>query len=328
MKIGIIGAALSHPAVFTKAIREFKLAEVIGLWAQDTEQNRASRFSEQLGLAIYDKVGKLIADSDALVVTTQTNLHKQYALMALAGGKPVFVDKPFATCYEDAQKVIDKAASADVAVMSCSVRRFTPAFESIASAVRSGQVGRPISAIRFEPHGVSPGDWQDRIETSGGFIFNFGIHCVDTLQRVLGPKAEEVNAYADKLEVKNVESHDTAVITIRFANGSIGIAEVIGSMKPGDKLATAPSLRVFCTENSLQARMDENYAYEYVGTRFGVSPYYELNAGVVDTIKAFVKMAETGEPVIPYEEMLEVIKILEAARISASEKRRVLLSEI
>ena len=47
-----------------------------------------------------------------------------------------------------------------------------------------------------------------------------------------------------------------------------------------------------------------------------------------DTMRAFVRMVETGEPAIPYDEMLEVIRILEGARLSAAEKRRITLAEL
>ena len=325
MKIGILGAALSHPAAFARAIRELRIAEVSGIWSSEEDQGRRDRFAAELGLEIFPSAEETIDRSDALMVTTTTNEHLPFALLALSRHKPVFVDKPLATNLADASAIVEAARLNDAALMSCSVRRYTPPFVSIAEQVRSGGAGRPIQAVRFEPHGVSPGDWQDRVETSGGLIFNFGIHVVDTLQLVLGPKAAEVHAFADKLEFKEVESHDTAVLTVRFANGAVGIGQVVGAMHPNEHIATAPSLCVFCTQNSYTARLDENQAFEYTGRRLGVSPYYFLLSGVHDTMRAFVRMVETGEPAIPHDEMLEVVRILEAARTSAAERRTVVL---
>ena len=328
MRIGIIGAALSHPLNFTMMLQEFNLASEIGMWAPDSDQDNVAKFSKKAKFSICDSPEQLIDSCDAVIVTTTTNLHKQYALKALEKGKPVFVDKPLATCFADAVEVVDKALSVNVPVMSCSVRRFTPAFDTIASAVRGNEIGKPISAAAFGPHGIVPGDWQDRLETSGGYIFNFGIHCIDILQKVLGPKAEEVSCYAGKFLHQDADTHDVAIVTIRFSNGSVGTAELIGCMNPNDKLATAPSLKVYCMDNTLEARLDENFAYQYVGGRFGVSPYYRINDGTLDTMKAFVEMVRTGEPAIPYDEMLEVIKILDAARKSDEENRPVQLSQI
>ena len=323
MKIGFIGAALGHPITYTNAVRELRLAEISGIWPDSHEQEKGEKFSKSLDIPFYSSCEELIAKSDALVITTETYKHKEYGLKVLGQGKPVFVDKPMATNYADAVAIIDKAKSANIPVMSCSMYRFAPSFVTIATAVRAGKIGKPISATMFVPHGVRPGDWQDRVETSGGLIFNFGIHCVDVLVSAFGQKAEEVNAFAGKLAHPHVDSHDTAVIQIRFADGSVATAEVIGSMRTGEKMATAPILRVFGTGNSLQARLDENQVYEYAGQRFDVSPYHFQNIGAHDTMKAFVNMAKSGEPVIPYDEMLWTIQILDAARQSATTSRRV-----
>ena len=321
MKIGIIGAALGHPAVFTRAIRDLRIAEVSGLWGDDEDHERRDRFAADPGLDIFDTPEAVIDRSDALIITTRTNDHRRYAEAALSRGKAVFVDKPMATNVADAIAILETARKHDAPVMSCSVRRYTPAFVSIIEQIRSGEAGKPIQAVRYEPHGVIAGDWQDRIETSGGFIFNYGIHVADTLQRLLGPQAVAVQAFADKLEFKDVDSHDTAVMTIRFANGAIGVGQVVGAMHVTENIASAPALCVFGTQNSYTARIDENQAYEYTGRRVGVSPYYYLLGGAHDTMRAFVRMIETGEPAIAHDEMLEVVRILEAARTSAAEGR-------
>ena len=328
MKIGFVGVSLSHPDVFTAAIHELDLAEVAGVWAEDNHQETLRKCAKKHGLYICGSAEEVIDTCDAVVVTTETYHHKDYALRVLEAGKPVFVDKPMTTCYADAAAIVDKAKSAGATMMSCSVYRCAPAFHAIAAAVRDGQAGKPISATVFVPHGVHPGGWQDRVETSGGLIFNFGIHAVDVLQSALGPEPEEVNCFAGKLDLPDVDSHDAAVIQVRFAGGAVGTAEVIGCMHAGEKMATAPAMRVFGMDNSLHARLDESGAYQYAGGRFGVSPYYSMNTGVHDTMKAFFSMIESGRPAIPYDEMLASIAILDAARRSAAENRRVSICEV
>ena len=325
MRVGFIGAALGHPVAFAGALRSLGV-EVSGIWGR--EADAASKLGEQARIPLLSGPEDVLKRSDAVIVTTQTVEHAAYATMALELGKPVFVDKPLATGFSDAQKLVRRAEELGVPLMSASMRRYTPAFASIINEVRSGRAGKPISAVRFEPHGVKGGGWwQDRPAMSGGLIFNFGIHCVDTLQALLGPRAESVWCCAGKLQFPEVESHDTAVLTVRFANGAVGVAEVIGSMLPGESMATAPHLRVFCTNRSMEAKMLEDTAMEYSGRRLGVSPHYEILAGSVDMMHAFKQMLQCGEPVIPYREMLEVIAILDAARRSAAENRVVKLNE-
>jgi predicted dehydrogenase len=328
VNIGIIGTALSHPLTFGKAIQRFKLASLTGLWGQDEDRQRTDKFKAQLGIPELASAEEVISKSDAVMVTTMTSQHRQYAEMALEAGRPVFVDKPMATNLADARAIVDKAKATGTPMMSCSMRRYSPAFGSIADKVKSGDAGKVISAVRFEPHGIMPGDWQDCLATSGGLIFNFGIHCVDTLQRVMGLGAEEVNCTAGRLVHQDADTVDHALFTIKHRDGGVGYVEMIGCMSANEYMATAPHLRVFATERSMEAKLLEDDALEYSGRRLGVSPYYEIGAGSVDTMMAFTKMVETGEPAIPYDDMIESIAILEAARKSANEGRPIKLSEL
>ena len=331
IKIGLIGAALGHPKTFTAALRAGAMADVVGLWtdggAEDAESARATQFCSELNLRRFADRDELLRHCDAVIITTPTCRHAAFAVETLASGKPTFVDKPIATTLDDAAAIVRAARDAGVPMMSCSMRRYTPAFRTIADACRNGDIGLPISVSRFEPHGVAPGDWQDRVATSGGLIFNFGIHCVDSLQAALG-RATRVFAVGKKLVHQNVDSHDAATITIEFASGAVGFAEVIGAMTPGPLMATAPCMRAFATENSLEARLVEHQTMQYSGGRYGVHPCYRAMGGADDMMAAFVAMAETGEPAIAYDDMLEVAMILEAARTSAQTHATVELANL
>jgi myo-inositol 2-dehydrogenase/D-chiro-inositol 1-dehydrogenase len=328
VNIGIIGAALSHPLTFGKAIQRYKLASLTGIWGHDEDQQRIDKFTKEMGIPALGSAKEVFDKSDAVMITTMTNQHRAFAEMALEAGRPVFVDKPLATNLADARAIVDKAKATGTPIMSCSMRRYSPAFVSIAEQLKNGDAGKVVSATRFEPHGIMPGDWQDCLETSGGLIFNFGIHCVDTLQRVMGLGAEEVNCYAGRLVHKDADTVDHALFTIKHKDGGVGYVEMIGCMSPNEYMATAPHLSVFATEKSMEAKLLEDQALEYGGRRLGVSPYYDIGAGAVDTMIAFVEMIRTGKPAIGYDDMIESIAILEAARTSANESRPVKISEL
>jgi hypothetical protein len=54
----------------------------------------------------------------------------------------------------------------------------------------------------------------------------------------------------------------------------------------------------------------------------------EFLSGGTAIVTLFRQMIETGEPSIPYEHMLELMAIIETARIAQKEKRRAQLSEV
>lgn len=325
IKIGFVGTSLSHPLSIGRVVQRYGLGEIAGVWGE--EDDTAEKISHTLNIPRLETPEAVLELCDVAVIATRTDQHSEYAMRAIDAGRPVFVDKPLALSLADADTILDYAQDKGVPLMSCSIRRYAPAFVSLAEEVRSGQAGLPISATRFEPHGIQPGGWQDRPETSGGLIFSFGIHCVDNLRALMGCEPVAVSCFASKLQHQDAHSHDAATITIQFANGAVGHAEVIGAMTPGPHMATAPAMRAFCTEQSMEARLVEDQAQRYNGGRLGVSPYYDIASGLLDMARAIIEMARTGESPIATSEMREVISILEAARISTQTRQTVSLSK-
>jgi predicted dehydrogenase len=87
--------------------------------------------------------------------------------------------------------------------------------------------------------------WRGTFAQDGGALTNQGIHHVDLL-RYLGGEVQRVNATMRTLGAK-IEVEDTAVATMTYSSGAVGVLEVTTSARPHDFEA---SLSLVC-ENGL-----------------------------------------------------------------------------
>jgi myo-inositol 2-dehydrogenase / D-chiro-inositol 1-dehydrogenase len=163
---------------------------------------------------------------DAVVIAAPARAHAELVVAAAAAGKAVFCEKPMATTIADADRAIDAAASAGVALQVGFNRRFAPDWAAARAQLEAGRLGTPrlLRSLTRDPGGFDPA----RVPPDTIFLETL-IHDFDTL-RFLNPGAEpvEVMAFADALVEPGWRDRgllDTAVVTIRFDNAAIATAE-------------------------------------------------------------------------------------------------------
>lgn len=105
-------------------------------------------------------------------------------------------------------------------------RRYDPNFRKIRQLVDNGEIGTPhilrITSRDPEPPGI------DYIKSSGGLFMDMTIHDFDMARYIMGSEIVEVNAYGAVLvdsAIGDVGDIDTAIISLKFANGALGVIE-------------------------------------------------------------------------------------------------------
>ncbi|HEY2659909.1 MAG TPA: oxidoreductase [Caulobacteraceae bacterium] len=116
---------------------------------------------------------------DVVVIATPDDLHAPQGHAALAAGKHVVIDKPFAASLQEAESLAAHAAQAGRVLSVFHNRRWDSDFLTLGALVASGQLGR-VSQFeshfdRFRP--VSGDRWKDR--RRAGVWFDLGPHLVD-----------------------------------------------------------------------------------------------------------------------------------------------------
>ena len=80
-------------------------------------------------------------DADAVLITASLEGHVPTALTALAAGKHVLLEKPFAPTLEEAQGVVAKAAQQKRILMISQNYRYYPAVKAVQKLIQEGKLG-------------------------------------------------------------------------------------------------------------------------------------------------------------------------------------------
>lgn len=154
---------------------------------------RATEFTDQFGGRPYGSYEELVGASevDAVYVASPHSEHRDHALLAIAAGKPVLVEKAFTRNASEARQVVAAARNAEVFCLEAMWSRFLPHYDVIRSAVSAGLVGelRWIAADHgqaLHPHG--PRRLEDP-SLAGGALLDLGIYPI-SFARMIDPKLE------------------------------------------------------------------------------------------------------------------------------------------
>lgn len=226
LRFGLIGAGRIGTHHATTLARRLGEAELVAV--SDPRSVAAERLGEELGVEWLADPQALIDDPriEAVAITSASTAHADLVVAAAEAGKAVFVEKPMAMTLADADRAIEAARAAGTPLQVGFNRRFARDFAAARETVAAGGIGTPQllrSVTRdpglADPAGVPP--WTIFTQTL--------IHDFDALNWFnAGATAVEVSVMADALvapEFKDAGLLDTAVVTIRYDNGAIAVAE-------------------------------------------------------------------------------------------------------
>src|SRR3954447_7259576 len=213
-----------HGATLAQRLPGARLAAVA-----DPAPGAAEKLAMALGAAsAYTDPGEALADPavEAVVIAAPARFHADLIVAAAEAGKAVFCEKPAALTLADLDRAIDAARTAGVALQVGFNRRFAPDWAAARALLADGTLGTPrlLRSVTRDPGGFDPS------RVAPDTIFNETlIHDFDAL-RFLNPGAEAVEVYAiaDALVEPGWRDRgllDTAVVTVRFDNGAVGVAE-------------------------------------------------------------------------------------------------------
>ncbi len=183
---GILGAG-AIARTFADAITNHTQSTLAAVGAR--ELARAEAFSQEFGAEkAHGSYEELAADSDidAIYVATPHSHHHDHALIAIAGGKHILVEKSFTRNAREANAVFDAAEEAGVFCMEAMLTRFLPSMQGIKRVVDSGEIGRVIlvEADLGQPI-AHVARMKDR-ELAGGALLDLGVYAISFAHYILG----------------------------------------------------------------------------------------------------------------------------------------------
>ena len=163
---------------------------------------------------------------DAVIICSSTDTHAQFISDAAAAGKHVFCEKPIALDLDTIDQALEAVDKSGVKLQLGFNRRFDPNFKQARDMVAAGKIGTPhiVHVIARDP---SPPPI-DYIKVSGGIFLDQTIHDFDMARFLIDSEVEELYAIGGVMvdpAIGEAGDIDTALVTLRYANGAIGMID-------------------------------------------------------------------------------------------------------
>jgi inositol 2-dehydrogenase len=193
----------------------------------DADEEVARAAGEELGVEWSTRYDDLLGDSEieGVVLVTPTALHAEMIGRAAEAAKHVFCEKPIALELEPTVQAIQAAATAGVKLQVGFHRRFDPDWAAARERIRRGELG-DVYLFRTSLRDPRPPS-MSYIAGCGGFFVDVTIHDLDTARWMIG-EIDEVTAIGAALSdpaFADLDEIDHAVVTLRFANGALGVID-------------------------------------------------------------------------------------------------------
>ncbi len=226
LRLGLIGAGRIgrvHAANLAQRVPGARLVAVADVFG-----DAARALAGEYGLDAYDDHRPLLerADVDAVVVCSSTDTHAPMITAAAQAGKHIFCEKPIALDLARIDDALAAVADAGVTLQVGFNRRFDAGFSAVRQAVIAGKVGRPemvrITSRDPEPPPIG------YVRVSGGIFLDMTIHDFDMARFLVGEEVVEVSAAGAVLvdpAIGSAGDIDTAIVTLRYASGALGVIE-------------------------------------------------------------------------------------------------------
>lgn len=221
VRIGILGAARIAPMALVNPAK--RNAEVVVTAVAARDATRARAFAHKHGIATaHDSYDLLVADPDidAVYNPLPNGLHGRWTRAALAAGKHVLCEKPFAANAIEAREIAELAGESGRVVMEAFHYRYHPLTLRIEDIIASGELGKltRVEATLCYPLPMFS-DIRYDYALAGGATMDAGCYTVDMVRSFGGETPEVVSAQA-KLHDPRVDRAMTA--ELRFPSGHTG----------------------------------------------------------------------------------------------------------
>lgn len=277
---------------------------------------RAEGFAEKFKIPdFYGSYADLLADDaiDAVYVATTNELHHRNALDAIAAGKAVLCEKPFALNARQAEEMASAARSTGVFLMEAMWMRFIPATVALVELVERGVLGE-IRAVAADFGFQADAGPEHRLvdpALGGGALLDLGVYPISLALLLLG----EPDAVSASASIGAGGVDEQVAASLAFPGGQVGSmyasflaespveAHVLGTegrVRVRSRFHNSEQLDVVAPDGSVTTH---DYPQNGNGYRFEVAEVHRaLLAG------------ETESPMRTLAESLAVMRVLDRIR--------------
>ena len=330
----------------------FEIRAIVGRDPEKTRR-RARIFEVPEALTSVDEALAL-PDVQAVTIATPPNTHSEIAHKAIAMGKHLICEKPFARDIAEGEALVQAAERAGVVALVGTEFRFDAGQATMARCIASGAIGEPRLATLLlhvgmlaDPIAQLPEWWADA-EQGGGWLGAHGSQVIDQIRYALGEFAS-VSASLPRVGTRDMSADDSFIVQFRLANGCLGTMQstcadrspqMIETRVAGTQgsvwidglgsdvfIADADGTRRLSIDDDLlggevspppEAALETDYE-RMIGLGIDVPPYTRL-ASCFHALIAGRPLPSQSTPA-HFADGVAALRVLEAARRSAEERR-------
>jgi len=205
----------------------------------DLVEEKASKIGEQFAIPFFTDMHEMMqkVNIDVVVVLTESGKHAEQVVALAHYGKHIIVEKPMALTLDDADAMIQACDDAGIKLFVVKQNRFNVPVVKAHQALKAGRFGKLVLGTvrvrwcRTQSY-YDQAPWRGTWALDGGVLSNQASHHVDLLEWMMGD-VESVFAMGTTALAK-IEAEDTAVVTLRFKNGALGVIEATTATRPND----------------------------------------------------------------------------------------------
>lgn len=363
VRLGVVGTSWWADAMHVPALSAHPLADIRGVVGTRLEHTR--EFARRWSIpAAYAGLEEMLAaeELEALAILAPNRHHARMTMMALDRGLHVLCEKPLALDAPEARRMVDAAERAGVITLVPFTYRFMPISRYLKELVEGGYLGRPFHLnLRYYTGYGRGGDYMWRFdlgEAGLGPAGDLGSHWYDMARWLFGEITAVWALFGHSLArgprpdgAAYEQAEDSAAVLLEFANGATGSIHVsavaheptpFGQTHHLDLHGSGGTLRAYCDWDRIQrvegCRADESALAElpipdhiFAGARRESvkDTYHDVFRRQDVMTRGFVSAVAAGVPTSPdFRDGLAVQRVIDAARRSAREGRRVTIAEI
>lgn len=222
-RFGILSFAHYHANFWAEAINSSDEATLVGVWDDDAQRGQAA--AGQYHTRYFSSLNHLLAECDAVGITSETVKHADLVEQAAARGLHILLEKPMATTLADCDRIAAAVRQAGVVFMQNFPKRYDPINHELLEIVQRGDLG-DLTLVRVRHghfHGLRASfadEWfVNPALGGGGTLIDEGVHAADFLLWLLGEPDEVYATISSRTLGLPVE--DTALAFFSYPSGTL-----------------------------------------------------------------------------------------------------------
>lgn len=201
----IVGAGGRGKGYSTFTQQHPERAKVVGVAEPrvDHRQFMINEYSiaEEYSFEDWRQAAMLPKFADAVIISTQDNMHVEPAIAFAEKGYAILLEKPMAPNEEDCVRIVKAVKKAGVIFAVCHVMRYTRYSILLKELVNSGAIGDIVNIQHLEPvgywhqaHSFVRGNWRNEKESSFMLLAK-SCHDLDWIHYILNDQCKTVSSF-------------------------------------------------------------------------------------------------------------------------------------